>query len=84
MVSLLGIGSRSLKRTQLAEPTQSEDFIYSARESLGNWICRVIQRELRDELLNREVFYTVTDAKILIEQWRKEYNKIRLHSALRY
>jgi type I restriction enzyme M protein len=29
-----------------------------------------------DELLNREVFYTLAEAKILIEQWRKEYNVV--------
>jgi transposase InsO family protein len=40
--------------------------------------------KLRDELLNREVFYSLVEAKILIEQWRKEYNQIRPHSALRY
>lgn len=40
--------------------------------------------KLRDELLNREVFYTLTEAKVLIEQWRKEYNGFRPHSALRY
>ena len=40
--------------------------------------------KLRDELLSREVFYTLAEAKILIEQWRKEYNQIRPHSALRY
>ena len=40
--------------------------------------------KLRDELLNREVFYTLTEAKVLIEQWRKEYNQIRPHSALHY
>jgi len=40
--------------------------------------------KLRDELLNREIFTTLTEAKILIEQWRKEYNQIRPHSALRY
>jgi len=40
--------------------------------------------KLRDELLNREVFYTLTEAKILIEQWRQEYNQIRPHSALSY
>ena len=40
--------------------------------------------KLRDELLNREVFYTLAEAKILIEQWRKEYNQIRPHSALGY
>ncbi len=40
--------------------------------------------KLRDELLNREIFTTLTEAKILIETWRKEYNQIRPHSALNY
>jgi len=40
--------------------------------------------KLRDELLNREVFYTLTEAKVLIEQWRKEYNQVRPHSSLDY
>jgi len=40
--------------------------------------------KLRDELLNREVFYTLTEAKVLIEQWRKEYNQVRPHSSLGY
>ena len=40
--------------------------------------------KLRDELLNREIFTILTEAKILIEQWRQEYNHVRPHSALRY
>ena len=40
--------------------------------------------KLRDELLNREIFTTLTEAKILIEQWRREYNQIRPHSSLGY
>ena len=40
--------------------------------------------KLRDELLNREIFTTLTEAKILIEQWRREYNHIRPHSSLGY
>ena len=40
--------------------------------------------KLRDELLNGEVFYTLIEAKVLIEQWRKEYNQIRHHSSLGY
>ena len=40
--------------------------------------------KLRDELLNREIFTTLIEAKILIEQWRWEYNHVRPHSALRY
>ena len=40
--------------------------------------------KMRDELLNREVFMTLTEAKVLIEAWRKEYNETRPHSALGY
>jgi transposase InsO family protein len=36
---------------------------------------------MRDELLNREIFTTLEEAKVLIEQWRKEYNQVRPHSA---
>lgn len=40
--------------------------------------------KLRDELLDREIFYTLGEAKVLIERWRQEYNTFRPHSALRY
>lgn len=40
--------------------------------------------KLRDELLDREIFYTLNEAKILIEGWRQEYNTFRPHSALGY
>jgi transposase InsO family protein len=40
--------------------------------------------KMRDELLNRGVFITLTEAKVLIEQWRKEYNHVRPHSSLGY
>jgi transposase InsO family protein len=39
---------------------------------------------LRDELLNGEIFTSLLEAKVLIENWRKEYNQIRPHSALGY
>jgi len=40
--------------------------------------------KFRDELLNGEIFYTLKEAKVLIEQWRKTYNTIRPHSSLGY
>jgi len=39
---------------------------------------------LRDELLNGELFYTLWEAKIIVEQWRQHYNKVRPHSSLGY
>jgi len=38
--------------------------------------------KLRDELLNSEIFYTLKEAQILIEHWRREYNHVRPHSSL--
>jgi transposase InsO family protein len=35
-------------------------------------------------LLNREIFTTLLEAKVLIENWRMEYNRIRPHSSLGY
>ena len=40
--------------------------------------------KLRDELLDREQFDTLLEAKVLIEGWRREYNTIRPHSSLGY
>ena len=40
--------------------------------------------KLRDECLNPEIFTTLTDAQILVDRWRREYNQVRPHSALGY
>jgi putative transposase len=40
--------------------------------------------KLRDELLNREIFTTLEEAKVLIEHWRREYNQVRPRSSLGY
>jgi transposase InsO family protein len=40
--------------------------------------------KLRDELFNGEVFTTLTEARILIEQWKREYNQVRPHNSLDY
>ncbi|MSO20424.1 MAG: transposase, partial [Acidobacteria bacterium] len=40
--------------------------------------------ELRDECLNGEIFYSLKEAQVVIEQWRQQYNTSRPHSALGY
>jgi len=40
--------------------------------------------KLQDELLKRELFYTLKEAKVLIERWREHYNHVRPHSSLGY
>ena len=40
--------------------------------------------KLRDELLNGEIFYTLKEAQVLIERWRRHYNTARPYSSLGY
>lgn len=49
-----------------------------------NGYCESSNSKLRDELLNGEIFYSLKEAQILIEQWRNHYNRLRPHSASRY
>ena len=39
--------------------------------------CRDNAAELRDECLNQEVFYSLKEAQVVVQQWRNEYNTIR-------
>lgn len=49
-----------------------------------NGYCESFNSKLRDELLAREIFYDLREAKVLIENWRKYYNTARPHSSLGY
>ena len=40
--------------------------------------------KLRGELLNGEIFYTLREVQVLIEEWRQTYNQVRPHSSLGY
>jgi transposase InsO family protein len=46
-----------------------------------NGYCESFNGKLRDECLNGEIFYSLKEAQVLIEQWRVEYNTQRPHSA---
>ncbi len=49
-----------------------------------NGYCESFNSKLRDELLAREIFYDLREAKVLIEGWRLHYNTARPHSSLGY
>src|SRR5262249_11141650 len=49
-----------------------------------NGYCESFNGRLRDECLNGEIFYSLREAQIVIENWRVEYNTHRPHSALGY
>jgi transposase InsO family protein len=49
-----------------------------------NGYCESFNGKLRDECLNGEIFYSLKEATVVIEQWRRHYNTMRPHSALNY
>jgi putative transposase len=49
-----------------------------------NGYCESFNSKLRDELLDGEIFYTMEQARVIIENWRRCYNEIRPHSSLGY
>jgi putative transposase len=50
----------------------------------ANGYCESFIGKLRDELLDREIFYTLREAEVLIATWRRHYNAVRPHAALGY
>lgn len=47
-----------------------------------NGYCESFNGKMRYELLDGEIFYTLLEAKVIIERWRQHYNTIRPHSSL--
>jgi hypothetical protein len=51
----------------------------NTRQPWGNRFIESFNARLRDELLNGEIFYTMKEARIVIESWRRHYNTVRPH-----
>ena len=49
-----------------------------------NGFIESFNARLRDELLDGEVFYSVREAQVVIESWRRHYNAVRPHASLGY
>jgi len=49
-----------------------------------NGYCESFNGKFRDECLNGEIFYSLKEAQVVIEQWRVQYNEVRPHSSLGY
>ena len=49
-----------------------------------NGFIESFNARLRDELLDGEIFYTLREAQIVIESWRRHYNTVRPHASLGY
>ena len=53
-----------------------QDRLHRAGQPLENGYIESFNARLRDELLNGEIFYTLREAQIVIESWRRHYNTI--------
>ena len=49
-----------------------------------NGYCESFNGKLREECLNGEIFYSLKEARIVIEQWRQQYNRVRPHPGTRF
>jgi len=49
-----------------------------------NGFIESFNARLREECLNREQLWTLTEARVVIEDWRRKYNNIRPHRSLGY
>ena len=57
------------------------DTLHRAGKPWENGYNESFNGKLRDEFLNGEIFYTLPEAVVLVEQWRRLYNTARPHSA---
>jgi transposase InsO family protein len=87
---LLSPNSRSRSRRAIAGRHQigtvghGHDQIGPRIEKKSKGARKATSVRIRDELLNGEVFCSAREARIVIEQWRRNYNTVRPHSALGY
>ena len=66
------------------EDRQVEWHYIAPGKPMQNGFVESFNARFRDELLNREIFYSLREAQIIIEGWREHYNTRRPHSALGY
>ena len=70
---------------QILAKLREAEVALSKGQSVAHVACAQYHRtDLCDELLDRELFDTLWEVKVLVERWRQTYNRIRPHSALGY
>src|SRR5262249_46238162 len=78
-------GVRRQDRAGMDRGCRCQDRLHIERGSpWENGYIESFNARLRDELLNGEIFYTLREAQIVIESWRRHYNTIRPHASLGY
>jgi len=91
MLNIVDEFSRECLRIHVDRKVKAADVIFELSELFiepgspwENGYIESFNGKFRDELLNGEIFDTVTEAKVITERWRNHYNTIRPHSSLGY
>jgi putative transposase len=70
-------------RTRHCHPVGVKTLFIEPASPQENGYCESFDSKLRDELLDGEIFTTLSEAEVLIESWRRHYSAVRPHSSLR-
>src|SRR3712207_3501770 len=76
---------KGLRAEQIIAKLREADVLLGQGKKVAEVVKALgVSEELRDELLDREIFHSLREAQVLIEAWRRHYNTVRPHSALGY
>src|SRR5262245_6922227 len=77
-------GVRGQGRAGMDRSCWRQDRLDRAGQSLGEWLHRELERAPSRRALDCEIFYSLREARIVIESWRRHYNTIRPHASIGY
>lgn len=72
-----GPGIRCQSGTGLDPCCRRQNRLHRAGQSWEDGYIESFNARMRDELLNGELFYSLKEAQIIVENWRRHYNGIR-------
>ena len=63
---------------------RGQDRLHRSGLTVGERVCGVVQRPFARRALDGEIFYTMREAQIIIESWRRHFNMVRPHGSIGY
>ena len=69
-------------RTRLDQGCRLQHSLHSPGSPWENGYVESFNARLRDELLDGEIFYSLREAQVVVESWRRHYNIVRPHGSI--
>ena len=70
--------------TEMSIGKSGQDRLHQARRPLGERLCGIVHLQAPGRAPDREIFYTLVEARVMLERFRIDYSTVRPHSALGY